>query len=53
MKAARSMNKRIFWECDFNIYSLSMLNSPVGVAADVMFLHASQQGVQQIPGGHL
>ena len=43
----------IYIYCDFNIYSLSMLNSPVGVAADVMFLHASQQGVQQIPDGHL
>ena len=29
--------------CDFNIYSFSILNSPVGVAADVMFLHVSQQ----------
>ena len=39
--------------CDFNIYPLSILNSPVGVAVDVMFLHASQQRGQQIPRGHL
>ena len=43
MKAAKSINKKNFWECDFNIYSFSILNSPVGVAADVMFLHVSQQ----------
>ena len=54
MKAAKSINKkRNFWECDFNIYSFSLLNSPVGVAVKAMFYIPTNKGDQQMPGGHL
>ena len=43
----------IYIYCDFNIYSFSILNSPVGVAVDVMFRMPTSKGDQQMPGGHL